>query len=302
MKKVKSLLNAKKKKKLAKDEKLKELQKYYTNLYRKYLKKIKMRYELVTPSLAEKYNQKNTDNYRPKLEKILYRIIQDVLNLSWTITGETIVFDVKGRVVDGQHRIDTVLKTGISLPCIIVEGVPVEAKIATGQTVPRSLWHIFYNCGERHARLLQQVINLARKIDKKVEWKHGDKFTHHQGLRYLKQNPDLRRAVDRYHKVSFESPVSTTVAAFCYYELSKIDEEETAIFIDQIFYGNSLLKKNHPISILRNFIWETKQRGGNVRGRNCVALIFRTWNAVRNNEKFTNNMLLKSISDVPDPV
>lgn len=235
-----------------------ELSRFYKKMFKKYFKKIKIRFELITPQKAVLYYKKNTDNYRPRVDKNYKHLIHDILKFHWTITGETIVIDELGILIDGQHRLEAIIKQGIALPCIVVEGVPKEAKDMTGNSVPRKLWNRLQNHGEKYPKRLQTILYLAYWLDQTTN-KH-DWPTHAEAIDYLNDHPEIRDCVEKYSKVPVTSPISAQVATYCYYILSKVDAVKAEKFIDRVITARDIKKQMKQIICLREFILDTRKR------------------------------------------
>lgn len=77
----------------------------------------------VSPQFAnyilEKFNTRN----RHQNEKHVSILVQNILKGLWMFNGDTICFDADGVLIDGQHRLKAIVKSGITLPCLIVSGL-----------------------------------------------------------------------------------------------------------------------------------------------------------------------------------
>lgn len=276
-----------------------ELSRFYKRMFLKYAKKIKIRFELITPQKAVEYYKKNTNNYRPKVNKNYVHLVRDILKFHWTITGETIVIDELGILIDGQHRLEAIIKQGIALPCIVVEGVPKEAKDMTGNAVPRKLWNRLQNHGEKYPQRLQEVLNLAYDLDQDT-YKHA-RPTHAEAFDYLNDHPEIRDCVKKYSKVPVTSPISASVATYCYYILSKVDVVKSEKFIDRVITARDIKKQMRQIICLREFILDTRKRKAFIRRKTMISYVIKAWNATRRSQKITEELLSKDCV-IPKPI
>jgi len=80
---------------------------------------MQIRQETVTPELAAKYLVMNTAN-RPLNARRVAAIINAIARGEWVENGDSIRFSKTGVLLDGQHRLEAIRKTGLSQPCIIV--------------------------------------------------------------------------------------------------------------------------------------------------------------------------------------
>ena len=63
-------------------------------------------------------------DYQRKIdERQINKLIMAIQRNEWRINGATIVFNAKGELIDGQHRLQAIAKAGKTVPCIVVTGV-----------------------------------------------------------------------------------------------------------------------------------------------------------------------------------
>lgn len=76
----------------------------------------------ITPVLAEYYLSKNTEN-RKLTNKNIDALVRVLRNGEWVVNGETIKFNVKGQLIDGQHRLWACVISGIPFKSLCVDEV-----------------------------------------------------------------------------------------------------------------------------------------------------------------------------------
>ena len=83
-----------------------------------------MRFEkrLFTPEICAELLKNQVCN-RPIRLKRVNTIADDLVNGRWRDNGETIKLDEQGRVIDGQHRLAAIVKSGVSVELFVVEGL-----------------------------------------------------------------------------------------------------------------------------------------------------------------------------------
>jgi hypothetical protein len=80
----------------------------------------------ITPGIAEEMLERNTRN-RP-LNKAHVRHFREVLQRGdMILNGETIIFDYRGVLLNGQHRLSACVECGVSFDAIVVSGINPEA-------------------------------------------------------------------------------------------------------------------------------------------------------------------------------
>lgn len=78
---------------------------------------------LVTPSLAAKWLSATTSKNRPMKPEALRQYIQSMRSGKWRENGESIVIDDNGNILDGQHRLQAVVSSGMSFRFAVIRGV-----------------------------------------------------------------------------------------------------------------------------------------------------------------------------------
>lgn len=76
----------------------------------------------VTPDLAVKWLERNTRN-RPLRQYRIDSYAADMREARWMISPDGIAFDRDGNVVNGQHRLWTVIESGCTVPMMVMRGL-----------------------------------------------------------------------------------------------------------------------------------------------------------------------------------
>lgn len=85
--------------------------------------------EVITPEVAERYLRMNTANraLRPTAVK---EYVAEMENGDWLLGCDAIGFDVNGVLINGQHRLNAVIKSGIPSDFIVARNLPTKSKNA----------------------------------------------------------------------------------------------------------------------------------------------------------------------------
>lgn len=100
----------------------------------------------VTPEMAAKWLEKNVSN-RSINETKVASFAEDMTSGRWYANGEAIVFDENGNLVNGQHRLSAIVKSGVVVKVLIVTGVPKEETILYDRGMLRQTWHTLQMAG-----------------------------------------------------------------------------------------------------------------------------------------------------------
>jgi hypothetical protein len=235
----------------------------------------------ITPAMARKFLARNTHN-RPVREARVNAYARLMTGGLWHLNGEAIKVAVDGTILDGQHRLRAVVKSGVTIQTLVVSGLPMEAQETMDSGAKRSTGDVFSLRGEQNAAMLASV---ARKV---WLWDSGDKrFSSKESpsspelAALLEQNSGLRRSADiavrTYHSFRYIPP---SVVGAAHHLASRIAGDEATWFFQRLGDGAELSLR-HPILTLRNKAMADKDAKREVTDGRHMAHVMRTWNAVR---------------------
>lgn len=124
---------------------------------------------LVTPELACEWLEKfNTDNYRKIVPNVIRRYMHDMKHGRWTENSATIAFATDGSLVDGQHRLTAIAKSGMSIWLNVLTGLAPEARGDHNQDrgKPRDIAAFMTNTGVKNASSVAATIRLLYRLAK----------------------------------------------------------------------------------------------------------------------------------------
>ncbi len=132
--------------------------------------------ELITPSLAKSYVDDLAHN-RGLVEAHVHGLAAQMKAGAWDENGQGIIFDTKGRLIDGQHRMTAVIEAGIPIKMLVVRGVESSAfdTIDTGRgRGGRDVLSIEgYDLSNQYAPMLTYVYRWTRGLFPSYNWRTG---------------------------------------------------------------------------------------------------------------------------------
>lgn len=81
----------------------------------------------IDPATASKWLETNNNNRPLRLYTVLEYARQMTRGL-WQLNGEAIIFDENGNLIDGQHRLHAVVKSGATIQSLVIVGISREAQ------------------------------------------------------------------------------------------------------------------------------------------------------------------------------
>lgn len=140
---------------------------------------IKSKLMEITPDVAKKFLTRNTRN-RDLRERLVESYANDMRNGNWLVNHQGIAFNENGDLIDGQHRLHAVVKSGVTVWMFVVKGLSDTVQngvlLSTMDTVdahkPRSVAdHLSINHGPQAVKILtvygkaiQHVVELSQML------------------------------------------------------------------------------------------------------------------------------------------
>lgn len=125
--------------------------------------------ERITPMKALEYLETNAGNQRNVTASHELHLRQQMKAGQWQMTGEPIIFDSDGRLVDGQHRLRALVSADVTLDFMVVRGVESESFMVMNRGKTRTAGNIFAIHGVKSANAIAAcvsgVLNYRRAMD-----------------------------------------------------------------------------------------------------------------------------------------
>jgi hypothetical protein len=238
----------------------------------------------VTPVIAREWLRLNNRNrvIRPARVNAYARQMTKGL---WTVNGEAIKIATNNDILDGQHRLLAVVKSGVTIHILVVTGLPPETQDTMDGGAKRSSGDVFGLRGEQNATILGSV---ARKVwlynsgDRRFS--AGENPSTPELVALLDENPGLRRSADIavrvYHSFRYIPP---SVVGCAHHLSSRIDPDAAAWFYERLGTGAELAVR-HPVLTLRKRVMTDKDNNKLVPDGLHLAQVLTAWNAVRDDK------------------
>ncbi len=149
---------------------------------------------VVTPELASVFKSLETEHQRTANELSVDAYTRDIKAGKWYETGEALIFDTNGNLVNGGHRCGSIIEAQKPIRTLVVFGVAPEAALVmdSGRSRTRSNMLTFH--GEQLAG------ELGTLVPRLISWEAGYfinparaiKLTNSEILEYLNAHPQLR--------------------------------------------------------------------------------------------------------------
>lgn len=249
---------------------------------------VTMRAAWVTPEMANRWLVESTTRQRTKRASVSDSYGRDMAEDRWKFNGETVVFDKDHNLMQGQHRLEGVEKSGKAVLLLLVEGVEPDVMDTFDTGLPRYYFDMLKVAGFSYPAAMSSITRGMWAWDRgrymMAVSGSGERPSRAELDAYLAQHTDEIQAAaayaERLKTAGVLLPVSVLGTAVII--LNRISPDSASEFFNSLSYGAEL-RSDNPILVLRNqLVRNRSQRKLPVDERR--ALLFGAWNAWRAGE------------------
>lgn len=254
---------------------------------------LKSKLTTITPKMATQWLEKNEKNRKPR-KPLIDRISEDIVRGAWEITGEAIVFDSNGALIDGQHRLLACIQSGKPIQSMVVRGVAPRARIKMDTGEKRQAHDVLKMEGVGGTSSTTCMASAARTIMalQRLETEDPDytsvHYIHGKGyvpsdtiLNFVRKNEDeMIHCVDAVYKGDARLVARPpSLFAALYFHMRGKNEREADAFFGAFFSGEGL-KRGDPTLTLRNrLVADMGDRNTYTKNSTRALWVAMAWNA-----------------------
>jgi hypothetical protein len=241
-------------------------------------------WELITPELAAVLLERN-DNNRNRRSDRVDKYGRAMSLGDWGLTGQPIIIDRNGNLMDGQHRLMAVVDTGISVWFLVVRGVDPELMPLVDKGLARTAGDAFAWAGVPNSNMVAAAIRQFLALI----YGTGSRDSH--ALNTITDQEMLDAFAEHEAFITWAAPIATSVAksiklsasqylaAMLWLSLNECKPETIQEFSDQIVTGANL-GEGSPILAFRNWALNIKVTKRRLRKDEILIAVVKTWNEV----------------------
>ena len=121
---------------------------------------------VITPEMAGNILSETVFRNRTIRRATVNCYVNDMKEGRWRFNGETIKFDINGNLFDGQHRLEAVKLSGVSVEFLIAYGLPVETAATIDIGNKRSLENYLQLAGYGYVKGVGSVIRMHKQLER----------------------------------------------------------------------------------------------------------------------------------------
>ena len=146
-------------------------------------------FESVGPTVAQRYLDANMLN-RPVRKKWVRELADRMRNGDWGLSHQGVCFDEDGNLIDGQHRLLAVIKSGATIRSMVGRGFPRNSRYRIDAGARRSARDFYVISGGKASHSGVPAIARVALMGLSSSATQ-DKINHHSILRFLKDHDDV---------------------------------------------------------------------------------------------------------------
>lgn len=233
---------------------------------------MKCELKTITPEWAKSMLERNVGNRA--LNRIhVENLAREMKKGRWKVNGDTICVNEQ-KLIDGQHRLNAVVLSGVTIQSLVVEGLPSDVFDTKDVGKRRSAGDTLSVAGKKNAFRLAATLILVDKY-----------FTGRADRSVNYSNTEVEALLEKYPRVedSILSGVSTkglmppSILDACHYLFSRKDPELADEFVEKVIKGTGLDDES-PWYVLRERLVGNSLSKSKLSRPYLMALCIKAWN------------------------
>ena len=269
---------------------------------------VDVKLESITPELATEWLTKNTSN-RGLRDQAVLQYARDMLMDRWLLTGETIKFDTEGKLLDGQHRLEAIVKCNRTVPMFVARGLEPDAQKVMDTNLKRTTGDMLKLQGFTNHMTLAAVVRLAMTYQTNVpptrrKSTASNAPTHIEVSEFVEKNPEIVDAVNTTMRYRNTIDIPPSVTGVVWWELSKLDPDMCNTFFESLA-NNTTNGVGDPRNALIQRLFSARRNSESIPQNAYLSMIFRVWNAwIRGDEMYRLQLTSNDggLIPIPDPI
>ena len=236
----------------------------------------------ITPQVAKFWLQHKHTNRSIHL-KVLIKLKRALEHARWEINGETIIFDEQGRLIEGQHRLQAVVDTDVTIWSLVVYGIDKARFKTMGQGSKRTAGDILSIRGEKNARNLAAALRWVWRYENNQMLNAHPDITDDELADTIEEHPDIVQSLT-YGAQMKRGIVAPGLVTALHYLCSKKDKALANHFYWSLAMGTNL-EEGNPIYVLRETLAKRVKARQILRDERKAPMVILAWNILRKDSK-----------------
>jgi hypothetical protein len=194
----------------------------------------------MTPEGAAAVLEDNTRNRSIRSEYVL-KLAAAMERGEWSVNGEPIQIAEDGTLLNGQHRLNAVVESGVTVPMLVVRGLPLDSQMTMDSGLRRNLSDVLALHGEN------ETTNLAAMLGMLYRYRNGHRMdnsgrsapTPTEALALLEKESGIKEGLPLARRVLRETSLRVSVTALLVYLFEEADPGQGERFFEALCVSES---------------------------------------------------------------
>lgn len=208
----------------------------------------------MTPEMAKTMLESNTHNRRLR-KAYVQQLAGAIERGEWVANGEPVQVASDGTLLNGQHRLSAVVEAGLSVPLLLVRGLPETARRTIDTGTRRNLSDVLALHGEHHTTNLGAALSLLYRYraGQRLDQASRTAPTPQQALELLEREPQIRDALMVGHKVHRATRMRISATAVLLHLFEEADPGQGEAFFEAVCHPTNEPRRS-PVMALRSLL------------------------------------------------
>ena len=231
----------------------------------------------LTPELAKQLLEINNSN-RPHNQMHSSRLARDMTEGRWKFNGDTIRKNGT-TLIDGQHRCHAVMKSGVTVPVILVENLSSDVFDTIDSGRLRTTGDVLAIHGEKNYTTLAAALSVVESYLNGSLEKGSVRRpkSNAEILDIMKKYPDIRSSVNWCRQQNNRKLIPYSIMSGLHYLFSQCDRDVADSFFVKLTTGLEL-DESSSIYLLRERLMLNRTSKGKLTTLYIIAITIKAWN------------------------
>tara|TARA_R110000787_G_C13325316_1_gene436848 strand:- start:78 stop:872 length:795 start_codon:yes stop_codon:yes gene_type:complete len=236
----------------------------------------------ITPVVATEMLKKNLNNRKVSENHVRF-LAEEMRNGNWLFDGQPLRFDEDNVLIDGQHRLNAIIKSQTSQNLLIVTGLKKESFKVMDTGKNRNAADALSINGEQYYSTIASCAKFIIMLKSGTSDRNRIGRTSNSNIvKWLDNNRAIVDHIKTSDKLkhAFSGVLTNTYIASFLFLFAENDAVASEDFMRKLCTGLDLSEKD-PIFVLRRTLIKEKTSKWNMPPKDKQALIIKGWNAYR---------------------
>jgi hypothetical protein len=238
----------------------------------------------VTPDQATAWLAEHNTHNRSLREGKVSLYTRDMRSGHWQFNGDPIRFAADGTLLDGQHRLSAVIRAGVTVPMVVIWGLPREAQETMDIGAARTMADALLLRGEGNSKYLAAIARRVVQFDDNGQMSDNGRMnpTMAEMHDFVAREPNVRRSAEvALRSQNARVPIAPSVIGSAYHLCARLDVPTAELFYVTHLIDCVGLREGDPARVLLRRFQQEAAAGRNMHPDDGFRYTVLAWNYFR---------------------